>query len=559
MKGIAFLSGFISVLITSGVILPASSQVTSDNTTNTTVTSSGNNFNILNGILKGNNLFHSFKEFSIPTGGSATFQNSSAIENIINRVTGGNISNIDGLIKASGNANLFLINPSGIVFGENAKLDIGGSFIGSTAESLLFEDGFNYSAIDSEQEPLLTVSVPLGLQMGTNPGNIILQGNGSPHSQNNGDAIRRNPITSGLKVSTGKTLALFGGNIKSDGGVLVAEKGRVELAGIGANGIVEFSEINSNGNFNYSAVNSFQNIELDNKSLVDVSGNRSGTIHLQAREIYLYNNSTILSQNTGTLETSGTVTVAATELLSFAGSDIISQASTTATGSSSSIMLEAPKISLLNGSVINTTNFGKGASGDVTVKADESVVVGGFNIEESNVSNITTNSFGSGKAGNLTLQTENLYVFDGGIVGSGTFSDGKGGNVKVDANDILVENISPLGISAITSTTFGSGDAGYVSINTQKLVARNGGSITSSGLSQGNGGNLSVNATESVLISGSTDDKFSELRSSINVPSPFFQSLLGLSAEPSGNAGNIIINSPKIALNNGGGISVRNQ
>ena len=185
MKGITFLSGLISSFLYLGIFLPAVAQVTSDNTTNTTVNRSGNNFNILNGIQKGNNLFHSFKEFSIPTGGSVTFKNSSAIENIINRVTGGNISNIDGLIKASGNANLFLINPSGIVFGENASLNIGGSFLGSTAESILFEDGFNYSAIVSDQTPLLTVSVPVGLQMGINPGDITLKGNGNPHNQEN--------------------------------------------------------------------------------------------------------------------------------------------------------------------------------------------------------------------------------------------------------------------------------------------------------------------------------------------------------------------------------------
>ncbi|MDY6902595.1 MAG: filamentous hemagglutinin N-terminal domain-containing protein, partial [Cyanobacteriota bacterium] len=147
MKGIVLLPGIITGLITLGMILPASSQVTSDGTTNTTVNQSGNNFNIINGIKKGNNLFHSFKEFSIPTRDSVTFQNSNAIENIINRVTGGNISNIDGLIKSSGNANLFLINPAGIVFGKNASLDIGGSFFGSTAESILFEDGFEFSAV----------------------------------------------------------------------------------------------------------------------------------------------------------------------------------------------------------------------------------------------------------------------------------------------------------------------------------------------------------------------------------------------------------------------------
>ena len=84
MKGITFLSGFIGGLLALGIIFPAFSQVTSDNTTNTTVNTNGNNFNILNGIQKGNNLFHSFKEFSIPTGGSATFNNSTDVVNIIN-------------------------------------------------------------------------------------------------------------------------------------------------------------------------------------------------------------------------------------------------------------------------------------------------------------------------------------------------------------------------------------------------------------------------------------------------------------------------------------------
>ena len=140
MKGKDFLPGFISGFLCLGIIFPAASQVASDKTTNTTVNQNGNNFNILNGIQKGNNLFHSFQEFSISTGGSAIFKNSTDVVNIINRVTGGNISNIDGLIKANGNANLFLINPQGIIFRENAHLDIGGSFLGSTAESILFED-----------------------------------------------------------------------------------------------------------------------------------------------------------------------------------------------------------------------------------------------------------------------------------------------------------------------------------------------------------------------------------------------------------------------------------
>ncbi|BAY83541.1 hypothetical protein NIES267_30300 [Calothrix parasitica NIES-267] len=213
MKGIAFLPGFITSLLITGLALPAFSQVTSDNTTNTTVNPNGNNFDILDGIQKGNNLFHSFKEFSIPTGGSATFNNSTDIVNIINRVTGGNISNINGLIKAEGNANLFLINPAGIVFGENARLDIGGSFLGSTAESILFEDGFEFSAVNPQSQPLLTVSVPLGLQMGQMSGDIKVQGTGHRLIGGGFTPVIRNNTQPTLQVNSGKAIALVGKNL----------------------------------------------------------------------------------------------------------------------------------------------------------------------------------------------------------------------------------------------------------------------------------------------------------------------------------------------------------
>ncbi|MEL6164508.1 MAG: filamentous hemagglutinin N-terminal domain-containing protein [Cyanobacteria bacterium J06628_3] len=85
---------------------------------------------------------------------------------------------MDGSIKANGSANLFLINSVGIVFNENARLDIGGSFFASTAESVLFADGFNYNAIVSQQTPLLTISIPVGLQMGNSSGDITINGSG---------------------------------------------------------------------------------------------------------------------------------------------------------------------------------------------------------------------------------------------------------------------------------------------------------------------------------------------------------------------------------------------
>ncbi|HEY9704177.1 MAG TPA: filamentous hemagglutinin N-terminal domain-containing protein, partial [Allocoleopsis sp.] len=176
---------------TSGV----QSQIIPDNTLgneNSKFTPTGVKDLIEGGAIRGNNLFHSFSQFNINNNQQVYFTNPNGINNILTRVTGNNISNIFGTLGVNGNANLFLINPNGIIFGQNAKLDVKGSFLASTAPSIKFADNTLFSAKDTSTTPLLTMSVPVGVQWGNNP---------------TGD------ITNNGNLSTGKDLTLSGRNL----------------------------------------------------------------------------------------------------------------------------------------------------------------------------------------------------------------------------------------------------------------------------------------------------------------------------------------------------------
>ncbi len=149
------------------------------------------------GAVRGNNLFHSFSDFNINSGRGAYFSNPSGIANILSRVTGGNPSNIGGSLGVLGNANLFFANPNGVIFGPNARLDVAGSFSASTADSFMFDNGFEFSASNPQAPPLLTVNIPVGLRFRENPGNITNTGT----------------------LTAGQDLTLAGGNLDLQGQV----------------------------------------------------------------------------------------------------------------------------------------------------------------------------------------------------------------------------------------------------------------------------------------------------------------------------------------------------
>jgi filamentous hemagglutinin family protein len=131
------------------------------------------------GAVRGANLFHSFQEFNVGDGQRVYFANPTGIENILSRVTGNNFSNILGTLGVDGGANLFLLNPNGIIFGPNVKLDIAGSFVASTANSVVFNNGYQFSAKNPDAPPLLSINVPLGVQYGTNQSRTTITNTGN--------------------------------------------------------------------------------------------------------------------------------------------------------------------------------------------------------------------------------------------------------------------------------------------------------------------------------------------------------------------------------------------
>ena len=556
-----------SLLIATGLTLVGQrsiAQVIPDNTVGTTV--SGSNL-IEGGTRVGNNLFHSFSQFSIPTGSNAIFNNSVDIQTIFSRVTGNTRSSIDGLIEANGTTNLFLMNPNGIVFGPNAKLDIGGSFIGTTATSIKFADGVQFSASDLSSNSLLTVSLPIGLQMGINPG--IIQVNGLGHKliipNVPSPIIGAGSSVSGLRVSTGKTLALVGGQISLDGGILTAPSGQIELGAV--NGIIPLIPNVNGWTFDYAGIANLGDINLTRKALVDVSGPGGGNAQLGSRNLTFQGNSAVLSLNKG-LTPAGTLRLRATEKINIIGDTLNSTfrsgvLTETIAGPGANIIVEANQLSLEKTGLISTNTFSFAKGGDLTVNASSIQLNGIDDASRLIRTNIRSTNYGTGNAGNINLNTDRLSVINGGILTSTVYGPGLGGNLTVNAKD-FVEIVGQSSnrqqqFSLISPATFGVGNAGQVIINTERFFSAEGGFLSTSTLASGNAGNIIINASKSVDLVGLRTSGVSANVSSSGVVAPIaLQKSLGLPPFPSGAAGNVTINTPQLTLKEYAVVSVAN-
>ncbi len=567
----AFLSTF-TIGFLSSVVLPAIllwsrcaiAQVTSDGTKNTIVNQSGNNFTILNGIEKGNNLFHSFNNFSVPTGGSARFDliNTPNISTIFSRVTGGSVSNIDGLIQTINSNNpvsLLLINPSGIIFGANAQLNIGGSFIGTTANSIKFADGVEFSAINSQTAPLLSINVPLGLQMGSNPAPINVQGTGHTLTvSNNVASINRTPSPTELRVQPRKTLALVGGNLNLNGATLTAEQGQIELGSLGGAGLVNLIPDAQGYTLGYGNGQSFSDVQLTGRSLLDVSGMNAGSVEIQGKEIQFTDSSLALAQNFGNLP-GGNLHLQASAGIDLTGTISGLRSETLGIGTGANISVITPRFSLQQGAALSSITYGVSASGNIQVDAS-ALEISGFSLITSNGSVINTSTFGSGSAGNIFVNGDSLLISNGAALFSASLGVGDSGEVIVHNIDTIIRGGSSLpSPTVISSTAYSRGNAKTLILDTARLQLLDGGIITTGSFFVGHGGDIRVNATESIQISGGTKLRNSAIDSSTMHLNPTFQKLLRLPNILTADAGTVSITTPNLTLRNGGTVSVTSQ
>lgn len=480
------------------------------------------------GARRGDNLFHSFQEFSIDEGRAAYFSGPGVV-NILSRVTGNNVSEILGRLGVLGDANLFLLNPNGIIFGPNASLDIRGSFVASTADSFVFENGFAFSATNPQSPPLLTVSVPIGLQYGSNsPGTIAMN-------------------QSILEVDDGRSLILAGGEITLNDSFLytgLLQGGRIELAGIAGPGVVGITT--DGGNLRLSVPDAALRADISaDQSLVDVSAGGGGDIVVTARNLNILENSEFragIRDGLGSATAqAGDIMLDATEQITIVDSKIINEVGSLsladsglprlgAIGQGGSINIQANSLALRDFAELVTGTAGQGNAGDVVVRVNESVSIE----DNSGMSSIVeTETVGSGgdiqiQANTFSLTNLNSYLL------VATNGQGDNGDISIHANDSVFISDSQI-LNDVNLT--GVGQGGDIQIQAGTITVIGGDGLSASTFGRGSAGDVVLQADGSVVF------RDSSIQTAVETFSSFDEEFRAV-----GNGGDIIIQAESLSM-----------
>jgi filamentous hemagglutinin family protein len=481
------------------------------------------------GQLRGGNLFHSFDQFNVPTGGSATFTGPNTIANIVSRVTGGQPSAIDGVLRSEiAGAHLYLLNPSGVLFGSNASLDISGSFHVSTADYLRFTDGAKFSATLG-QASMLAVAEPAAFGfLGHTPAAIAVQG-------------------SSLRVPEGQTFSAVGGDLTLVGGPLTtatvptlgAPGGRLQLASVAAPGEVRFSPLELAADLPMEGLARLGQIELHKMGLV------SGDIVLRAGRLTLTGGARISSVTSA--GQGGNVLITATESVALVGPNADVLQPTVIEGTS--VVISAPTVGLENGAEIQASGRGDvavtvgrltltggarisshprtgGPAGDLTITATDAILLSGHRMtfppglegpipDVSQISSrfIEQEAGGQERGGRVVILTPSLRMDEGLILAD---SSGRGGDIEVRVGRLTLTGGAQIGSNSVTgqggnvlitatesATIFGHNTTAEIPSNARGRDGRAPSGVFSQAVELGNGGRISITTPRLIMAEGS--------------------------------------------------------
>ena len=413
---------------------------------------------IQGGAVRGKNLFQSFRLFNVSEGQGVYFDNPSGVERILARVTGNSHSEIMGTLGVyqGGEASLLLINPKGITFGPNASLSLTGSFLATTASSVMFADT-EFSARQPSPTAQLSINTPIGLKFRDIPSSIVNQ------------AQMLDPITQdlvGLKVQSAKNLALIGGNIIFEGGVLTASDGRIELASLGQESEVKLDYGSFAGN--YDGIRSFNNVQFLNGSKITTDGDGSGNVQVQGKDITFSDGSAISALSLGSGSAGGIkITATGSVLLEGVNSDGFPSfllAGSVRSGNGGDVAVNANKLTLKDNAVIQTS------STTAILKSGKIIAA-------------------TGESGNITITVRILEVDSGSKIFATTAGSSKGGNAVINAADATILRNN----SGISTSSSGSGIGGNIKITTGVLVGLENSDISADAQTS-SGGNVEISA-----------------------------------------------------------------
>jgi len=510
----------------------------------------------------------------------------------------------EGSTDVLGTANLFLMNPNGIVFGAGARLDLGGSFVGTTANAIGFGDLGVFRANNlSIPSQLLTVNPSaLLFDVPTNTGSILVQGD----SQGTRTTAELIDTQTGLRVGSDRTLALLGGNITLEGATVKTAGGRIEIGSVAAPSTVSLNPEAKGWSLDYTGVENFGDVQLARQSTVDASGLGSGDIHVQARRVLLTGGSQLEASTLGNVS-GGTLTVNASESVEIsplgtteADTGVFSVVYLEATGAGGDLSIITGDLTLRDGGLISASNGGRGNSGVINIVAINSItlenggllvannygngnsgvinIVAGNNIilnTGDNRSRILSNvlSGAEGNTGGIRIRTGSLFVNGGSQISSIVYGIGNSGGVSIRATDIVAfdgrDNIPSLVFpSALFTNMEGTGNGGNIEIHARLIRLTNRAQIAATLGGKGTAGSITLNATDhifllnSLIISEVTEQEGIGQGGKINITTGTLElrngSALLSDTEYLGNAGNITINAQDAIILAGRGPSAFN-